>query len=132
MTIRNILTEVFEKQCNLYLQLEQYNTEMLLDSITSVNNEKFLVEAEWDVADIIPDAGNIEIDVSSYTIFYFIIHDDYFYIKKMKNENDVKDFLIRTVDNNFFTDITVFFNGKIKKYLINHVDDKDIVTRMDI
>ncbi|MCI8408098.1 MAG: hypothetical protein HFJ09_02350 [Lachnospiraceae bacterium] len=131
MTIRNILTEVFEKQCNLYLQLEQYNTEMLLDSITSINNEKFLVEAEWDVADIIPDAGNIEIDVRGYTIFYFIIHDDYFYIKKMKNENDVKDFLIRTVDNNFFTDITIFFDGKIKKYVINHVDDKDIVTWMD-
>ena len=131
MTIRNILTEVFEKQCNLYLQLEQYDTEMLLDSITSVNNEKFLVEAEWDVADIIPDAGNIEIDVTGYTIFYFIIHDDYFYIKKMKNENDVKDFLIRTVDNSFFKDITVFFDGKIKKYVINHVDDKDIVTWMD-
>lgn len=131
MTIRNILTEVFEKQCNLYLQLEQYNTEMLLNSITSINNEQFLVEAEWDVADIIPDAGNIEIDVSGYAIFYFIIHDDYFYIKKMKNENDVKDFLIRTVDNNFFTDITVFFDGKIKKYVINHVDNKDIVTWMD-
>lgn len=131
MTIRNILTEVFEKQCNLYLQLEQYNTEMLLNSITSVNNEKFLVEAEWDVADIIPDAGNIEIDVRGYTIFYFIIHDDYFYIKKMKNEDHVKDFLIRTVDNNFFTDITVFFDGKIKKYVINHVDNKDIVAWMD-
>ncbi|MDE7422750.1 MAG: hypothetical protein K2N51_03525 [Lachnospiraceae bacterium] len=131
MTIRNILTEVFEKQYNLYLQLEKYNTEMLLDSITSVNNEKFLVEAEWDVADIIPDAGNIEIDVRGYTIFYFIIHDDYFYIKKMKNENDVKDFLIRIVDNSFFKDITVFFDGKIKKYVINHVDDKDIVTWMD-
>lgn len=131
MTIRNILTEVVEKQCNSYLQLEKYDTEMLLDSITSVNNEKFLVEAEWDVADIIPDAGNIEIDVRGYTIFYFIIHDDYFYIKKMKNENDVKDFLIRTVDNSFFKDITVFFDGKIKKYVINHVDDKDIVTWMD-
>ncbi len=131
MTIRNLLTDVFEKQCNLYLQLEQYNAEMLLDSITSVNNEKFLVEAEWDVADIIPDAGNIEINVSGYIIFYYIIHDDYFYIKKMKNENDVKDFLIRTVDNNFFTDITVFFDGKIKKYIINHVDDKEVVTWMD-
>ena len=131
MTIRNILTEVFEKQCNLYLQLEQYNAEMLLDSITSVNNKKFLVEAEWDVADIIPDARNIEIDVRGYTIFYYIIHDDYFYIKKMKNESDVKDFLIRTVDNNFFTDITVFFDGKIKKYVINHVDDKEVVTWMD-
>ena len=84
MTIRYILTEVFEKQCNLYLQLEQYDAEMLLDSITSVNNEKFLVEAEWDVADIVPDAGNIELDVRGYTIFYFIIHDDYFYIRKMK------------------------------------------------
>lgn len=131
MTIRNLLTDVFEKQCNLYLQLEQYNAEMLLDSITSVNNEKFLVEAEWDVADIIPDAGNIEINVSGYIFFYYIIHDDYFYIKKMKNENDVKDFLIRTVDNNFFTDITVFFDGKIKKYIINHVDDKEVVTWMD-
>lgn len=131
MTIRNILTEVFEKQCNLYLQLEQYNVEMLLDSITSVNNENFLVEAEWDVADIIPDAGNIEIDVRGYTIFYYIIHDDYFYIKKVKNENDVKAFLIRTLDNNFFTDITVFLNGKIKKYIINHVDDKEFVTWMD-
>ena len=119
MTIRNILTEVFEKQCNLYLQLEQYNVEMLLDSITGVNNDKFLVEAEWDVADIIPDAGNIEIDVRGYTIFYYIVHDDYFYIKKVKNENDVKDFLIRTLDNIFFTDITVFFDGKIKKYIIN-------------
>ncbi len=128
MTIRNILTEVFEKQCNLYLQLEQYNVEMLLDNITSVNNEKFLVEAEGDVADIVPDAGNIEIDVRGYTIFYYIIHDDYFYIKKMKNENDVKDFLIRTVDNNFFTDITVFFDGKIEKYVINHLNDKDVVT----
>lgn len=131
MTIRNILTEVFEKQCNLYLQLEQYNVEMLLDSITGVNNDKFLVEAEWDVADIIPDAGNIEIDVRGYTIFYYIVHDDYFYIKKVKNENDVKDFLIRTLDNIFFTDITVFFDGKIKKYIINHVDDKAFVTWMD-
>lgn len=131
MTIRNILTEVFEKQSNLYLQLERYDIEMLLDSITSVNNEKFLVEAEWDVADIIPDAGNIEIDVKGYTIFYFIIHDDYFYIRKMKNENDVKDFLIKIVGNSFFKDITVFFDGKIKKYLINHVDDMDIVTWMD-
>lgn len=131
MTIRNILTEVFEKQCNLYLQLEQYNVEMLLDSITGVNNDKFLVEAEWDVADIIPDAGNIEIDVRGYTIFYYIVHDDYFYIKKVKNENDVKDFLIRTLDNIFFTDITVFFDGKIKKYIINHVDDKAFVTWID-
>ena len=131
MTIRNILTEVFEKQCNLYLQLEQYNVEMLLDSITGVNNDKFLVEAEWDVADIIPDAGNIEIDVRGYTIFYYIVHDDYFYIKKVKNENDVKDVLIRTLDNIFFTDITVFFDGKIKKYIINHVDDKAFVTWID-
>lgn len=131
MTIRNILTEVFDKQCNLYLQLEQYNVEMLLDSITGINNDKFLVKAEWDVADIIPDAGNIEIDVKGYTIFYYIVHDDYFYIKKVKNENDVKDFLIRTLDNIFFTDITVFWDGKIKKYIINHVDDKAFVTWMD-
>lgn len=131
MKIKNILAEVFEKQCDLYLQSEQYNVDMLLDSITSINSEKFLVEAEWDVADIIPNAGNVEIDVRGYVVFYFIIHDDYFYIKKMESESAVKDFLTRALDNYFFKDITVFFDGKIKRYVINHENYKKCVTWLD-
>lgn len=135
MTIRDVLVEIFEKQCNMYLQLEQYDIETLLDSITCINNdnfnEQFLVMAEWDVADIIPNAGDVDVDVNGYIVFYYIIHDDYFYIKKMKNKDNVTDFLLKVSDNRFYKDITVLLDGKIKKYVINHEDNNKWITWVD-
>lgn len=132
MIIKSILTEIFQKHSDLHIAtFQHYNVERLLDKITCINNEQFLVMAEWDIADVIPNAGDVDVDVKGYIVFYYIIHDDYFYLERMKNEDAVKEFLLEVSGNYFFKDITVFLDGKIKKYIINHVDDRAFVTWMD-
>lgn len=137
MTIRSILTEVvYEIQNNVNhhtVRYDDYDVEMLLESITSVNNERFLIESEWDIEgiEIIKNAGDIDIDVKGYIVYYYINHDAYFYLERMENEYAVKEFLLEVSDNYFFQDIIIFLDGKIKKYIINQGDDKKRVTWVD-
>lgn len=118
MTIRNILMEVLRDGTE-----EDMDIDMLLSMITKVSNERYLVEAEWDRTDILQNAGEIEINERGYLIFWFVIHDDYFYIEKMDGENKTIEFIKNMYDNSFISDIVVLFNGKKKKYQVRKMGE---------
>lgn len=116
MTIRNILMEVLRDGT-------KEDIDMLLSMITKVSNERYLVKAEWDRSDILQNAGEIEINEKGYLIFWFVIHDDYFYIEKMDGENKTIEFIKNMYDNSFISDIVVLFNGKKKKYQVKKMGE---------
>lgn len=127
MTVRNILTEVLRDGSDLYIQTEEIlNIDLLLSLITKISNDRFLVEAEWDRSDIIQNAGEVEIDEKGYLLFWYVIHDGYFYIEKMNGENKTIEHIKEIYGNNFISDVVVLFNGKKKKYEVKK-DGDDVV-----
>lgn len=129
MTVRNILTEVLRGGSDLYIQTEELmNVNLLLGLITKISNDRFLVEAEWDRTDVLPNAGEIEINEKGYLLFWYVVHDGYFYIEKMDGENDILEFIKATYDNIFIPDIVVLFDGKKKEYEVKKNGDEVIVT----
>lgn len=137
MTIRRILTEIVNEVKNdMYHQkvrYDDYDVETLIKDITSVNNERFLVESEWDIdgVETVENAGDIDIDVKGYIVYYFINHDAYFYLERMKDKDSVTEFLLDIWDNDFYQDIIVLLDGNVKKYIINKKGDKKTVTWVD-
>ena len=114
MKIRTLLEEIFQNESNLFIRDEEsFTVDDLVGNITAVMSKNYLVEAEWDVADSIPDAGDFDIDVNGYLLFYFICHDHYFYIEKLESKNEFEIFMNDVYDNYFFTDIVLLKDGKV-------------------
>ncbi len=123
MTVKNILTEVLRDGNDLYIQTEEIlNVNLLLSLITKISNDKFLVEAEWDRADILPNAGEMKINEKGYLLFWYIIHDGYFYIEKIDGENKIIEFIKEMYNNNFIADIVVLLDGKKKEYEVKKME----------
>lgn len=116
MKIKDFLKEICVINYDSDNDIYQYGFEFFLPNITNVNGERFLIEAEWDVADTILNAGEVEINLEGYLVYYYIYHDSYFYLERMKEKKDVENFIIKFKDNMFFADITVFFDGELQRY----------------
>lgn len=132
MTVRNILTEVLRDGSDLYIQTEEnLDVDLLLSLITKVSNDRndrFLVETEWDRTDRLPNAGEMEINEKGYLLFWYVIHDGYFYIEKMDEEYEIIEFIKEMYGNSFIPDIVVLFDGKKKKYEVRKIGYDVIVT----
>lgn len=129
MTVRNILTEVLRDGSDLYIQTEEnLDVDLLLSLITKISDDRILVEAEWDRTDILPNAGKMEINEKGYLLFWYVIHDGYFYIERMDGENKIIEFIKEMYGNNFIPDIVVLFDGKKKKYEVKKNGDDVIVS----
>lgn len=128
MTVRNILTEVLREGSDLYIQTEEHlDVDLLLSLITKISNDRFLVEAEWDRTDILPNAEEVEINEKGYLLFWYVIHDGYFYIEKMDGENKIIEFIKEMYGNSFVPDIVVLFDGKKKEYEVKKIADDVVV-----
>ena len=132
MTVRNFLTEVLRDGSDLYIQTgENLDVDLLLSLITKVSNDRndrFLVETEWDRTDILPNAGEMEINEKGYLLFWYVIHDGYFYIEKMDEEYEIIEFIKDMYGNSFIPDIVVLLDGKKKKYEVKKIRDDVVVT----
>ena len=116
MKISKVLEEIFQHEKDLMIRDEAgYTVDILLDMITKVESSRFLVEAESDVADPISNAAEIDIDMNGYVIFYFVLHDEYYYLEKMKTLKDVEKFVNELYGNYFFEDIVLLKDGKVDK-----------------
>ncbi len=133
MKIKQILQEVLKNGNDLYIKTEEnMDVNSLLGMITKISNESFLVEAEWDRAEIIPNAGEIDINEKGFLVFWYVVHDDYFYIEKMDNENTVIEFIKRMCDNMFVPDIIALFDGKKKEYrVLKNGDEIEVVWELN-
>ena len=69
--------------------------------------------------------------MKGYIVYYFINHDAYFYLERMKDKDSVTEFLLDIWDNDFYQDIIVLLDGNVKKYIINKKGDKKTVTWVD-
>lgn len=109
---------LFLEQDDMILKTEGYTVEDLLNKITSVNSDEFLIKAEWDVFDIIPNAEEEEINTDGYLVFSFEPHDDYFYVERKMNLKEVEEFILKFNETWLIEDIIVIYNGKILKYKV--------------
>lgn len=132
MTIRDFLKEVLRNGDDMFIQtevkLDEGSLIKKITDITDIPEKGYYIEAEWDTADVIPNAGEFEIKEKGYFLFYYIMHDDYFYIEKMKDEEEVIDFIKRMYGNMFIPDIVVLLDGKKIEYEAKKIEHEVVVT----
>lgn len=119
MKIKQIVSILYEQK-ELHVRDEQgYSIDELISKITGINTDKYWFISESDISETIKNAGDIEVDVSGYSVFHYTVHDDYYYLEKLKNEEQALDFINRLHDNYFCEDIIILYNGNILKYQIS-------------
>lgn len=109
--------EFYSTSIDVYEDIEDY-----IDSITRYTpNDSILIEADCHntiLKDTIPDLSAKKLNVDGLLLYYYILHDDDFAFMRIRDYDELLDFIYENISNRFIGDIIVIENGKRKKYFI--------------